>query len=361
MEVGLLGLPRSGKTTLFEALTGAGAPHGSGAAGDRRLAVVKAGDPRLERLALLYQPKKVVPAALTFVDVAGAATLGAPASQALAEKVLLALGEADALTLVIRAFPEEGRAPEAEADLATLRQELILADLVRVTTRLDRIEKSIHRQGGEDRQRLERERQTLERCRRRLEGGGPLRGLGFDPVELKLLGAFQMMSLKPAVIVANVAEGEIAEAERWEDHLAHAAAPTGEPVLAVCAQVEKEIAALADPAERRAFLSSYGLAEPVVDRLIRAVYRAAGLITFFTANAREAHAWTTPAGTPVAAAAGRIHTDMERGFIRAEVIGWEELARAGSMTQARREGRARTEGRDYVVQDGDVIEIRFSV
>lgn len=363
MEVGILGFERGGKTTLFNAITGQEAATGgySGQA-EPNIAIVKVPDDRLDRLSAMYQSKKLVHATIKFIDVAGiAAREGEGGGSSLDEKLLRAVANADALMAVVRAFEEGGIAPRPEADAASIQSELILSDFVKVETRLERIEKGMLKQSGDARKALEREKAVLERCKEALEAERPLRALEFDADEEKVLRAFQFMTVKPLLIVLNVGEDEIAKCGEREAAFAAAGLAPGTMVVACCARAEYDISRIESPEERAMFLESYGIATPAVDRVIRVSYELLGLMSFFTVGPPEAHAWTIRRGDSALEAAAAIHSDLARGFIRAEVVSWDDLLRAGSLANAKKDAMLRLEGKTYVMRDGDVIEIRFSV
>jgi len=349
MRIGLVGWPGSGKSTLFKALGGVPQP---GARGGIRvdswpLVSVDVPDERLAWLRELCQPRKFTPARIEFVDFAG---LSRSSDRGKGE-LLTALREVDALCLVVRAFrddayPHERPEPDPEADLASLREELLFADFAAVEARIERLEVQVKkptRTQERDRQEL----QLLERLRPGLEAGRPLRELGLSSTERPLLSGFRFLSEKSALEVYNVPEADLNR--------------PGPPGAARCsALLEAEIAALS-PQERREFLAGYGLSEPFRETLIRMGYATLGLCSFFTIGEDEVRAWTLRAGENALAGAGKIHTDLARGFIRAEVIAWQALSEAGSQKAARAAGLFRLAGKAYVVQGGDILNIRFSV
>ncbi|MBI3737412.1 redox-regulated ATPase YchF, partial [Candidatus Sumerlaeota bacterium] len=259
------------------------------------------------------------------------------------------------------AFDLGGIAPTPEADVGTIQSELILSDLVRVETRLERIEKSISKITGDQRKALEKEQSALKKCKAALENEKPVRGVEFEAEEAKVLRAFQLMTLKPLIIVLNVGENEIDQCAAREEKIRARDLAVKSAAVACCAKSEMEIAGIEDEAERKEFLASFGIAQPAASRVIQVSYETLGLMSFFTAGPTEAHAWTIRRGQSALDAAGTIHTDLARGFIRAEVIGCEDLLRCGGMAQAKKEGLLRLEGKTYIMRDGDVIEVRFSV
>jgi len=358
MEFGIIGLAQSGKTTLFSLLTGhdpVAAGHGKPAA---HIGIAQVPDPRLDRITTLFAPRKHTPATVRFVDVpgivrGGAASLNVPELRTM-----------DGLAAVVRGFASEQVAhPEGSVnparDLELIETELLLADLAVATNRLERLGREIGKRKAPE---LEAERDTLERCGAALEAGTPLRRLELSAEERRRLKGFTFLSLKPLLVVLNAGEGTASDLGGAVT-AAGLARRQGEPhvaVSAVSATIEQEISRLA-PADQAAFLADLGLPDRALDRLLRAAYALLGLISFLTAGEDECRAWSIPAGTPAVKAAGAIHTDFERGFIRAEVVPWEDLLAAGSFAACRVRGTLRLEGKDYVVQDGDVVTFRFNV
>jgi len=363
MEVGIIGFERSGKTTLFNALTGAKALTGGYTAqgAEPNIAVVKVPDERLDKLAELFKSPKIVHATIKYIDVAGIPAKENQAGTALDESLLRAVTNADAMMAVIRGFDLGGIAPKTESDIETIQAELVLTDLVRVETRLERIEKSVSKIQGDQKKLLEKEQAVLKKCKAALENEKPVRSIEFDGDELKILRAFQLMTLKPLLIVINLGEKETGQSGEWEQKIQAKGLPTQTAVVACCAKNEMEIASIDDPADRQMFLDSFGIEQPAAARVIQVSYEVLGLMSFFTAGPPEAHAWTIHRGDSALDAAGAIHSDLARGFIRAEVISCDDLLRCGSMAAAKKEGVVKLEGKTYVMQDGDVIEVRFSV
>ncbi len=350
MKIGLVGLPGSGKSTLFRALTGK--REHLGHAGD--LAVVPVPDPRVERLVEIYQPRKVTYAEITLLDLMAVHGGGDRAGESL--ELMKVAGDAEAFLLVLQCFGEmdwEGKALDPAADLETVLLEMALGDLEVVETRIKRIESR-----GSKREIHERwEEELLQRCRAHLSQGGALRDLELAADEQRHLHGFSLLTLKPWLVVFNVADDDLvgAAAARARE----VCAQRGLESLTLCAPLEEEIAQL-PPEEQAAFAAEYGLEEPARARLIHAAYRLLNVITFLTGGPTEVHAWTVTAGATAPEAAGRIHSDLQQGFIRAEVIPYTALDRYGSEKAVKEHGYMRVEGRNYVVQDGDVIYIRFS-
>jgi GTP-binding protein YchF len=360
MKLGILGPPQSGKTTLFAALTRGQAQSGSSRGEAVHLGSVKVPDARLDHLRDLYQPKKFTPAKVDYVDAPPLET-GRVERGALA--ALAALRDVDAFVLVIRAFedpsvPHFQQSVDAARDAGWLLSELILEDLALVERRLERIEKAVKvGKKPED----PNEYEALKRVREALESERPARAAGLTPAGERALRGFQLLSMRPWIVVVNADDAQLKEGE--VPLTSAVAARFGEaspPVIALSAKTEAELVQLSDE-EAAEFMGVLGIAEPGLVRMIRLSYATLGLISMFTVGPDEVRAWTVPDGALAPQAAGAVHSDLERGFIRAEVISYDDLAKAGAMPKARDMGLLRTEGRDYRVRDGDVVNIRFSV
>jgi len=361
MRIGIFGLPQSGKTTVFRTLVGPGHSPARDAHGEAQTAVLKLPDDRLRLLTDVYQPKKTTPAEITLVDTVALRKGHADAKQA--ESLTALLGDADAFALVLRCFDladETDPSGAPREDLDTLLFELALTDLAIVERRLERLEKDL-RSGKRE---VAAEHDLLTRCRARLEASGPLRALSFSDEEQRALRGFAFLTMKPMLVVANTGEDLVGQHPLEERGklaaLGEACDKLGLSGVAFCAQLEAEIEELS-PEEQQAFLGDYGIEEPGRDRFLRACFDLLGLVTFFTANENEVRAWTIPTGSTALAAAGKVHSDMAQGFIRAEVISHDRLREAGTPAECRRRGTARLEGREYAVRDGDILLIRFSV
>lgn len=359
MRIGIIGLPGSGKSSVYSLLTLGQPSHHGGRTGEPSIAVVKIPDPRLERLASLFKPKKVTPACIEFIDlpplVKGSGKVGSAGAQ-----VVPQMRQTDGLLAVLRAFTDErvshveGRVDPAK-DAAILQDELLLVDLDVVEKRIAKIEEGL-RKGKKD-ENLQ-ELALLKRCCEALEGERPLREISFSAEDERLLRGFQFLTAKPLCYLINVGEDAGALSTRLEE-VTGKAGWSHARVLALPAKLELELAEL-PPDEASGFRAELGLNGSAVASLLRACYDLLGLMTFFTVVGDELRAWLIARGATALQAAGTIHTDMEKGFIRAEVVAFEALMRCGSMAAARKEGLVRLEGKDYLISDGDIITIRFS-
>ena len=366
LRAALIGFGSSGKTTLFQLMTSArdgGRP--SQARGDTSIGISKVPDARLDRLTAMYNPRKRVPATVEFTDLAAAGRPGG--TQALVD--VAAYKNADALVHVLRAFedpavPHPSGSVNPARDAQAMEDELILADLGVAERRLERLDKDLKKTRTPE---LERERDVLTQCRTALEGGTPLRALELKGEDLKRLRGFQFLSAKPLLVVINLDEKQLTGGDGAASAAGAAAATGLAPFLsraataaaAVCGRIELEIAQL-EGADAQAFLADLGLSESGLDRVIRASYDLLGYISFFTVGEDECRAWSIPRGTAAQLAAGEIHSDIARGFIRAEVVSYDALVGRGSMAACRERGEVRLEGKDYIVQDGDIINFRFA-
>ena len=350
MKIGLVGFPGSGNTTVFSALTGLAAETGPGGGrGRTHVGVVKVPDARIDALAQLFQPKKTTYAEVRFTDVAGGAGAGA---RALDATTLAAMREVDAMVQAVRGFPDAaGRPPRPAGELADFEAECVLADAEIAERRLGRLRKG-------ERATFGRELELLERIHAHLDEGRALRSLELGEAEWAAFSGFAFLSRKPLLALLDVPEAE-AGADLPAD-VRDFCGERGVPAIVLSAPLEAEIAQL-PPAERAAFAREMGLAEPAQGRFLREAYRLLDLVSFFTVGPHEVRAWTIRRGTRAQQAGGKIHSDIERGFIRAEIVEHDELLRLGTEAKAREAGKLRLEGKDYVVQDGDVAHFRFNV
>ena len=357
MQTGIIGLPQVGKTSLFKILThvhlDAKAAHAP-----THIGVARVPDERLDKLAALYKPKKTTHATIEYVDVGGIVK-----DRARDSALFTQLREVEALAHVVRVFddpsvPHPAGSIDPLRDVQNLELELMLTDLDQITRRIERLEKDLKKKKDPV---LEHELALLTRCRAAIEAEKPLRELEFHTEDQKILTSFMFLSRRPMLYVLNLGDEEVAELDQAvEKHsLGALAARPNTAVVPVCGRIEAELADLED-AEAAELLAAYGLKEPGLDRLIHATYRLLGLISFFTTGEPEVRAWTIRRGTTAVKAAGTVHSDFERGFIKAEVVRWDDLLAAGSLGHAREHGKVKLEGKEYVVEEGDVILFRHS-
>ena len=366
MELGIIGLPNSGKTTVFNALTrGRAGPSPSGGhSGKPNLGISKVPDVRLDTLAAMLRPERIVQAEMQYLEIPRAPE-GIGKGQGIEGEYLNTLQRVDALLHVVRAF-DDPSVPHLEGnvdpyrDIATVNLELAFSDLAILERRSQRLQAELKGARAQERDLAQHEATLLQRLKEALEEDIPIREQDLNAEELRLISGYQFLTAKPLLLLFNIGEAQLPQAQRLEEEMGQRLNRPEVLSAAMCARLEDELGQM-DAEEEQEFRDSLGTGESSAPRMVRLSYQLLGFVSFFTTVSHEVKAWSIPHDTPAAQAAGHIHSDMERGFIRAEVVSYDDLARCGSIPEARRQGLLRSEGRSYPVKDGDVITFLFNV
>ena len=365
VDIGIVGLAKSGRTTIFNALTrGEGGGRHTQAGSAPHIGTARVPEPRLKVLADMLHPKRVVPASATYIDI-GASVKGLVKDKGIGGELLTQLTSVDALINVVRAFIDESiphveGSLDIERDIANMGLELAFSDLALLERRLGRIEVSLKGAKPPERQGLLREQELIAKLKADLEKDVPIRELTLTTEEARIIASYQLLTAKPLLMVVNIGEDQLPEAESLATELNSRYSRPKCRLITVCGELEMELAQL-DESEAEALRAEYGMTQVGVNRIIQLSYELLGLISFFSIASDEVKAWTIQSGTSAVKAAGKIHSDIERGFIRAEVISYNDLVKSGSLPEARKKGLLRLEGKNYIVDDGDVITFLFNV
>lgn len=364
MKLGIIGLAKSGKTTVFNALTRGSASTATSGSVDPNIGIAKVPDSRLSSLAKIFNPKKVTQAEVHYIDVP-ATPEGLGKDHGISGKYLNELQATDALVLVVRAF-ENPSVPHTSTDIDPLRDldtlliELNLSDVVLLERRLSKLDAETKGASAAERTKISKEHTLLERIRQNLGQGIAIKDQDIDKSDLQQISVFQLLTAKPLLVLMNIGEEQLVNAARLEEELNKQIEGHGFSSIAMCAQLEEELASM-DEEEEKTFRDSLGAGQSAYDRVIQSSYQLLGLVSFLTVGPDEVRAWTISNNTGAALAARRIHSDIERGFIRAETVAYHDLVASGSMADAKRKGLVRSEGKTYLVKDGDVINFLFNV
>jgi GTP-binding protein YchF len=366
IDIGIIGLPQSGKTTVFNALTGGSANTASRTAEGQaaHVGIAKVPEPRLDILNSVFHAKKIVQVETRYIDI-GASVKNLVQDKGIGGELLNQLSNVDTLICVVRAFndpslPHPAGSIDIKRDIATMNLELIFSDLAIIERRREKIENSLKGAKPPERQSLLKEQEILTKFQAEMEKDRPIREMALEAQEAKIVTNYQLLTAKPLLVIINIGEEQLSQAAAMEEDINAQYTGGQRRAAAICGKLEMELAQM-EPDEAREFRQDYGLQESGLERTIRLSHELSHLITFFTAGPNEVRAWSLPQGTPAVKAAGKIHSDMEKGFIRAESIGLDELVSCGGFAEARKQGKLRLEGKDYIIQEGDVITFLFNV
>ncbi|MFA5629730.1 MAG: redox-regulated ATPase YchF [Dehalococcoidales bacterium] len=363
--IGIIGLPESGRTTVFNALTKGNAATGIQAQKAAHIGISKVPDERLNKLAEIFKPKKIVPAEIKYLDI-GASIKGIGKDSSISGELLTQLSNVDALINVVRSFADSSIAHpsgtvDPARDINNMNMELSFSDLTILERRMERIANSLKSAKPDERQQYKNEQVTLEKIKTDLEKDIPIREQNLTEDEQKLISGYQFLSAKPLLTLVNIGESQLGDTAQIEMEMNKEFGTANHRVIAFCGNLEMELAQLEDEDSAASFRSDFGLEEPGLDRVIKQSYALLGLISFLTAGADECRAWPITEGTVAQKAAGKIHSDIERGFIRAEIISYDDLIDCGGFAEGKKRGLLRLEGKTYIVKDGDVINFLFNV